>query len=150
MIATTIILLLACVVIGFAVLQTTQTLRLIKQRKQESSRVVGRINQFYSLFNQQNWKGCFDTLDPKLNGKIDFLWYNQNMAHFYKAYGPIQILDVKVSLHLDVPSNMWNETNFAYAKVVWKDKHNRKQTFQERWVKTPKDGNWYTRKAGLI
>lgn len=107
-----------------------------------------RIEEFYRHLNQGNIKTCFDMIDPQLRNLLDYEKYNNSMSSFVVKYGPIQIVELSVSLYLGV-EGVRDNRDFAYGTVNWTDKHQRPHFFNERWVKA-NDGFWHSRMLGLL
>ena len=116
----------------------------------QEKKLRSRIKSFYEHLNQRDWQSCFDSIDPKLrDGRIAYADYAETLTTFFQKYGPINILSLKVSLHLDVKNSKRGEKDFAYGSVSWKDRENHIREFRERWIRSA-DDQWYTRMVGLV
>ncbi len=121
------------------------------ERQRQTRRLRLRIRGFYQHFNDNDWKACFATVDPKLRSerKVEYPCYSDSLSAFFQNHGPITILSLELSLHLDMPDNNFGCKDFAYGVVSWEDGKHRPHVFKERWVRAP-DGKWYTRMIGLV
>ncbi len=110
-----------------------------------------RIESFYEHFNRQEWKVCFETIDPLLreSQRIRLDNYSEALSSFFEKYGPIAIQSLKLSLHLDVKLNKADAREFANGVLAWHDRQGQSHVFKERWVRA-NDDNWYTRMIGLV
>jgi hypothetical protein len=109
-----------------------------------------RVGQMYDWFNQESWEKCLSLLDPRLvgNGKVEAQTYVDSLRRFKGVYGNIRPWHIRISLHLDEPSNKRDDRPFAYVYVVWQDTAHAFHMFRERWVKD--SGHWFTRVVGLV
>jgi hypothetical protein len=109
-----------------------------------------RLKAFYAALNERNWERCFALIDPKLRaeGRVDAAKYAASLARFLEHYGPVQPEFIKLTLYLDATANKHDSRPFAYAVVLWQDKHHEYHLFRERWVRAKK--TWYTRVVGLV
>jgi hypothetical protein len=115
----------------------------------ERARVRARIRRFFELFQERDWAGCYDLLDPSLrNEKVTGEQFARLLADFYQAYGPIQLVKIEeLTLHEGVEKSKYGP-NFAYGLVLWRDKRHEAHLLKERWVKT--GDTWYSRRVGLV
>jgi hypothetical protein len=111
-----------------------------------------RIEHFYRLLNDEQWKECFEFVDPKLRdeGRITQDAYTARLSAFVAAFGPLAEVSVgELKLYSDVASELYGDRDFAHGSVTWKDRNQAAHQVQERWVKAA-DGRWYTRMIGVI
>jgi len=121
--------------------QTTNTV--------EKNRLSRRIRNFYRLFNENNWEGCFERLDPELRGaRVEFDKYADSLASFFAKYGPMRIQSVSLELFMNAKGNKHDDRPFAYGTLHWQDNKRKQHTLRERWVKS--GATWYTRMIGLV
>jgi hypothetical protein len=115
----------------------------------ERIRLNQRIRRFYRYFNENNWKACFERVDPKLReGRVNFGPYAESLSSFFEKYGPIQIESIDLRLYASVQTNRHDDRPFAYGTVHWQDNQHKPHVLRERWVKSADE--WYTRMVGLI
>jgi hypothetical protein len=63
-------------------------------------------------------------------------------------FGSVEVVAVHLRLHLDEPSRLYGDRDFAVGQTSWRDAVGEERVFQERWVR---DGrNWYTRAVGFV
>lgn len=115
----------------------------------ERIRLNHRIRHFYHYYNENNWKACFDRLDPKLReGRVNLNLYAESLFSFFEKYGPIQVESIDLRLYPEAKPNKHDDRPFAYGTLHWQDNKHRRHVFRERWVKV--GDTWYTRMVGLV
>jgi hypothetical protein len=104
----------------------------------------------YDWFNRGQWEKCYSLVDPALReqSKVMLSAYADQLRTFKETYGSVRPWHVRISLHLDAPSNKHDDRPFAYVYLVWQDDAKEFHMFRERWVKNK--GRWFTRVAGLV
>jgi hypothetical protein len=109
-----------------------------------------RLAGFYSAFNKEDWRGCFEYVDPRLRAesRVELGTYSASLGRFFESYGPVRRIYSKIDLYLHVTTNRHDDRAFAYVIVLWQDKHHIPHIFRERWVRDKDE--WYTRVAGLV
>jgi hypothetical protein len=110
-----------------------------------------RIQQFYELLNEGQSARCYQMIDPKIRSKassITLFQYENALRDFSAATGPIEIESIDICLHLNEPSILYENRDFAVGQTKWKGQDGQHRTFSERWVR---DGRtWYTRATGFV
>lgn len=110
-----------------------------------------RIRQFYNLLNQRDFRRCHEMIDPRIRLKpssVTLLQYQNSLGEFLDEFGPVDILDISVSLHLNEPSELYEGRDFALGKTVWTDEAGDEHLFAERWVFEGRA--WFTRSTGFV
>jgi hypothetical protein len=110
-----------------------------------------RIRRFYELLNAGAFASCFDMIDPAVRNKptsVTLLQYENALREFVERYGTITPTQIDVNLHLDEPSKLYEDRDFAMGKTVWADQSGEERVFSERWVRDGKA--WYTRSTGFV
>ncbi|MCI0359752.1 MAG: hypothetical protein L0211_14845 [Planctomycetaceae bacterium] len=90
-------------------------------------------------------------IDPRVRAKpssVTLLQYENSLRDFLDSVGAVSIVKTDVQLHLDEPSKLYEDRDFATGETVWQDEDGNSHVFQERWVR---DGrSWFTRSTGLL
>ena len=110
-----------------------------------------RIQQFYYCLNQRDFSQCYRMIDPRVRdkrGSVSLALYQDALLQFMDRFGPLRVLEMSVSLHLDETSKLYEGRDFAVGKTVCSDKDGERNVFLERWVRQGQD--WYTRSTGFI
>jgi len=110
-----------------------------------------RIRQFYALLNDHEFGRCHQMIDPRVRAKsssVTLFQFTNSLSQFARHFGPIRILDINVSLHLDEPSKLYEERDFAVGETAWVDQKGEQHVFSERWVREGRA--WYTRSTGFV
>lgn len=90
-------------------------------------------------------------IDPRVRAKsssVTLFQYQSALSQFVGHFGPIEILDISVTLHLNEPSELYDGRDFAVGETTWEDKKGARHVFTERWVREGRI--WYTRSTGLV
>src|SRR5260370_30155340 len=111
-----------------------------------TSAVERRVRQFYQLLNAHEFGKCFAMIDPIIrssSASVTAYQYENALRQFISYYTRIELLSVTLQVHLDEPSDLFGNRDFAVGQTCWADKSGEEHVFQERWVR---DGQrWYTR-----
>jgi len=113
--------------------------------------VKRRIRQLYDRINQRDFKRCFQMIDPQIRQvptSITFYQYESAVAQYLEIHGSITITEVDVKLHIDEPSTLYQDRDFALGKTTWLNEAGEVQYFLERWVREGRA--WYTRSTGFV
>ena len=119
--------------------------------KNRSASVKRGILRFYSLLNERDFSRCFRMIDPRIrrnSASVTLLQYKTALDQFLNCFGQVQVLDITVELHLDEPSKLYEDRDFAIGQTTWKDRFGEQHVFQERWVFVGRF--WYTRSTGFV
>jgi hypothetical protein len=112
--------------------------------------VKRRIARFYQCLNDGDFESCFRTIDPMILAKpssVTLLQYEQSLRRFMSSWRHVSVERIDVDLHLDEPSQVFLDRDFAIGRTLWKDEQGVQRTFLERWVR---DGRrWYTLMTGF-
>jgi hypothetical protein len=110
-----------------------------------------RIRQFYNLLNRGDFARCRQMIDPRVRLKRDavtLLQYEGSLRQFLDHFGSVKVLEIRIDLHLNEPSQLYEGRDFAVGKTTWLDGAGGQHVFSERWVR---DGRvWYTRSTGFM
>jgi hypothetical protein len=110
-----------------------------------------RIQQFYNRLNQGDFSRCRLMIDPRAQLKRDAvtqLQYENSLRQFLDHFGSVKVLEIRIDLHLNEPSRLYEGRDFAVGKTTWEDQAGGQHVFSERWVR---DGRvWYTRSTGFM
>src|SRR5439155_15380964 len=88
----------------------------------EQIRLNQRIRHFYHYYNENNWKACFDRLDPILReGRVKFGPYADSLSSFFEKYGPVQVEAIDLRIYPHVKNNKHDDRPFAYGTLHWHD-----------------------------
>jgi hypothetical protein len=119
--------------------------------RNQTSAVERRARQFYQHLNAHEFGKCFAMIDPIIRGSstsVTAYQYENALRQFVAFYHRIDLLSVTLEVHLDEPSNLFGNRDFAVGQTCWTDKNGDEHVFQERWVR---DGQrWYTRSTGFV
>jgi hypothetical protein len=110
-----------------------------------------RIRQFYELLNEGDFVHCHQMIDPRIRQKpesVTLLQYENSLHKFFKSIGKIKVVRVDVDLHLNEPSQLYEQRDFAVGQTCWRDKRGEEHIFNERWVREGRI--WYTRSTGFL
>src|SRR5690242_19905780 len=121
------------------------------QAKNRSAALKRRIQRFYSLLNEEKFVRCFGMIDPRVRinpASVTPYQYENSLRQFLDHYGRIRVMEVRVDLHLNEPSKLYEERDFAVGQTIWKDQFGQQHIFSERWVREGR--SWYTRSTGLV
>src|SRR5579884_1981883 len=121
------------------------------QISSERKRLRTRIRSFYDHFGRQDWRKCYQFLDPALrrDGKVDFDIYRKSLSRFFDHYGPMSNLKLaELEVATGVKNKHYDNRDFAYGVLLRHDRRHEPHLLKERWVKS--GDNWYTRMVGLV
>jgi hypothetical protein len=110
-----------------------------------------RIKRFYALLNTGDFQRCFEMIDPRIRAKpssVTLLQYENSLRDFLQAVKSVEVQSVSVELHLNEPSRLYEDRDFAVGTTRWNDARGNVQQFAERWVREGR--TWYTRSTGLL
>jgi hypothetical protein len=117
----------------------------------KQSSLKRRIRQFYDLLNQREFKRCFQMIDPRIRRMptaVTFYQYQNALSQFLASHGSITIQELDITLHLDEPSTLYEDRDFALGKMKWLNDTGESHVFLERWVREGRA--WYTRSTGVV
>lgn len=110
-----------------------------------------RVRQYYELLNRRDFARCYQMIDPLVREKpssVTLLQFENSLRDFLTVTGSVGVDRIELELHLDEPSQLYANRDFAVGHTEWTDISGQSHTFAERWVR---DGrSWYTRTTGLI
>ncbi len=110
-----------------------------------------RIRLFYSLLDERKFTECYRMIDPVVRDRpssVTLYQYENCLRAFLDHYREIGIREIDITLHLDEPSPLYNDRDFAVGQTTWEDGLGAEHTFQERWVREGR--SWYTRSTGFL
>ncbi len=110
-----------------------------------------RIRQFYDLLNGRSFGRCHKMIDPRVranSSSVTLFQYQNALTQFVDRFGSIGILDIRITLHLDEPSRLYEERDFAVGETIWADQAGNRHVFSERWVREGRV--WYNRSTGFV
>jgi hypothetical protein len=110
-----------------------------------------RIRHFYDLLNDRDFGQCHKMIDPRVRAKsssVTVFQYQNALSDFIVRCGPIEILNISISLHLNEPSKLYEGRDFAVGETTWEDETGERHVFAERWVRQGRV--WYTRSTGFV
>jgi hypothetical protein len=119
--------------------------------KAQTASLEKRIRQFYALLNERKFAECYRMIDPVVRDKpssVTLYQYENSLRAFLDHYHQIRILAIQLDLHLEEPSKLYNDRDFAVGQTTWEDESGEEHQFQERWVRYGR--SWYTRSTGLV
>jgi hypothetical protein len=121
-----------------------------KTRAQAAS-LEKRIRHFYGLLNDGRFEECYRMIDPVIRDKpssVTLYQYQTSLRTFLDRYGQVRIRGISLDLHLDEPSKLYGDRDFAVGQTIWEDESGEEHPFQERWVRERR--SWYTRSSGFV
>jgi hypothetical protein len=121
-----------------------------KMVNQQSS-LKRRIRQFYNLLNQRDFRHCYQLIDPRVRRKprsVTLFQYENALRQFIDQFGPIKVLEMSITLHVNEPSELYEGRDFAVGKTTCVDEAGERQVLSERWVREGRA--WYTRSTGFV
>jgi hypothetical protein len=110
-----------------------------------------RIRQFYELLNAGDFARCHQMIDPRVRAKpssVTLLQYENALRDFLVAVGQVDVARIDLDLHLNEPSKLYEDRDFAVGQTAWDDDQGESHVFQERWVREGR--TWFTRATGLL
>jgi hypothetical protein len=110
-----------------------------------------RIHQFYTLLNRQQFDRCYKMIDPRVRvqaSSVTLFQYTNALRLFMEQFGPVEVLETNMTLHLEEPSTLYEGRDFAVGKTVLADKAGGRHVLLERWVREGR--SWYTRSTGFV
>jgi hypothetical protein len=110
-----------------------------------------RIRQFYNLLNQRAFDRCHQMIDPRVRStpsSVTLFQYENSLREFLAYFGSVKVLEITVSLHLNEPSKLYEDRDFAVGNTNWEDEAGEQHTFSERWVVEGR--SWHTRSTGFV
>ena len=119
--------------------------------KAQTTTLAKRIRHFYDLLNEGRFDECYRMIDPVVRDKassVTLHQYQTSLRAFLDRYGAVGVREIALDLHLDEPSKLYGDRDFAVGKTVWEDESGQEHHFQERWVRDQR--TWYTRATGFI
>jgi hypothetical protein len=121
-----------------------------KTRAQTAS-LEKRIRHFYGLLNEGRFAECYRMIDPVVRDKpssVTLHQYQTSLRAFLDHFGQVRIRGISLDLHLNEPSKLYADRDFAVGQTVWEDEAGEGHQFQERWVRAGR--SWYTRSSGFV
>lgn len=118
--------------------------------KSQVEAVRRRIARFYECVNHGEFEKCYRSIDPRLLENpvsVTSLQYAQSMERFVAWCGHIDVQAIDLQLHLDEPSPLFGNRDFAIGKTTWHGRDGTERTFLERWVREGR--RWYTLSTGF-
>src|SRR5205823_1123636 len=110
-----------------------------------------RIRHFYGLLNEGRFEECYRMIDPAVRDKpssVTLYQYQTSLRAFLDHYRQVRIRGISLALHLDEPSKLYADRDFAVGQTIWEDEAGEEHRFQERWVRERR--SWYTRSSGFV
>ena len=110
-----------------------------------------KIRHFYDVLNRRDFAQCHKMIDPRVRAKstsVTLFQYQSALSQFVACFGPIEILDISIRLHLNEPSELYEGRDFAVGETTWKAQTGAQHVFAERWVREGRV--WYTRSTGFV
>jgi hypothetical protein len=126
-------------------------LAMITNADKQRAALERRIQQFYHCLNERDFDQCYQMIDPRVRdqrGSVSLAPYQDALLQFIDRFGPLNVLEVSASLHLDETNKLYEGRDFAVGKTICADKDGERRVFSERWVRQGRD--WYTRSTGFI
>ena len=117
----------------------------------KTSSLTKRIRQFYKLLNEADIAACHRMIDPRVRlnpASVTLLQYQNALRDFLTEFEAVNIRSIRVSVHRNEPSELYEGRDFAIGKTEWADGRGKQHEFSERWVREGR--SWYTRSTGLI
>ncbi len=109
-----------------------------------------RIRQFYEMLNDHEFRRCHKMIDPRVLAKpssVTLFQYENALSQFMGRFGSITILEISITLHINEPSKLYDQRDFAVGETTWADEAGERHVLSERWVKEGRA--WYTRATGF-
>jgi hypothetical protein len=119
--------------------------------KAQAAALAKRIRHFYSLLDERKFAECYRMIDPIIRDKpssVTLFQYQNSLRAFLDYYRQVRVRGIQLNLHLDEPSKLYNDRDFAVGQTTWEDEFGEEHQFQERWVREGR--SWYTRSTGLV
>src|SRR5262245_53473656 len=94
-----------------------------------------RIQRFYDLLNRKAFEQCVGMIDPLVRDNptsVTLLQYVTALRNFLEAVSKVQVQQIDMELHLDEPSKLYGDRDFAVGQSLWLDQAGLQHTFQER------------------
>jgi hypothetical protein len=110
-----------------------------------------RLRSFYDALNRRDVEHCHAMIDPRvrdLPGSVTLFQYGNALNQFVDRFGPLHVLEMHLTLHLDEPNKLYDGRDFAAGKTVLSDKAGERHVLLERWVREGRA--WYTRSTGFV
>jgi hypothetical protein len=74
----------------------------------KESALQRKIRRFYDLLNEHDFAQCHKMIDPRVRAKsssVTLFQYQSALSQFVGRFGPIEILDIGITLHLNEPND---------------------------------------------
>jgi hypothetical protein len=110
-----------------------------------------RIRRFYNLLNQGDFRRCHQMIDPRVRLKpssVTLFQYENALRQFLDRFGSVEVLEIHIDLHVNEPSILYEDRDFAVGQTAWEDEVGQRHDFSERWVCEGR--TWYTRSTGFV
>lgn len=110
-----------------------------------------RIQRFYTLLNKRAFDQCYTMIDPKIresSTSVTLFQYQVALATFMEHFGTVDVQHTAVDLHLDEPSKLYENRDFATGETTWQDQVDEVHCFRECWVRHGRA--WFTRSTGYV
>ncbi|HEV3260721.1 MAG TPA: hypothetical protein VG013_27960 [Gemmataceae bacterium] len=121
-----------------------------KAEKQQPA-LERRIRWFYGLLNRRDFDRCHQMIDPRVRdapSSVTLFQYGNALQQFMDRFGPLKVLEIRLTLHLNEQNKLYAGRAFAVGRTVCSDKAGEQHIFLERWVR---DGRaWYSRCTGFV
>lgn len=124
---------------------------MISKAAKQQPALERKIRSFYGMLNRRDFESCHQLIDPRVRdtpGSVTLFQYENALQEFMDQFGPLKILELHVTLHLDEPNKLYGGRDFAMGKTILLDKGGDRHVFLERWVRERRA--WYTRSTGLV
>lgn len=90
-------------------------------------------------------------IDPRIRLKpssVTLFQYENALREFLDCVGSVNLIEIKMQLHLNEPSELYEGRDFAIGKTSWVSAAGERDVFLERWVWDARA--WYTRSTGFV
>lgn len=119
--------------------------------KNRPTAVKRRIQHFYRLLNEGAFARCFVMIDPRIRvdpASVTLYQYENSLRQFLTHFGRVEMVEIRVQLHLNESSKLYEGRDFAVGQTIWADRFGERHVFSERWVREGR--SWYTRSTGFV
>lgn len=105
-----------------------------------------RIRQFFDLLNLQEFKQCYQMVDPKSRETLTLEQYTDSAKRFMQQVGKIEFIKTNLIAHINEKTNLYEDKDFVVGITTCKVK-DKEITVKEAWIKRT---SWHTKASGFI
>src|SRR5579862_9665739 len=93
-------------------------------KENQQAALKRRIRQLYNLLNQGDFARCHQMIDPRVRLKpssVTLFQYQNALRQFLDHFGVVKVVEISLNLHLDEPTRLYEDRDFATGQTTWTD-----------------------------